>query len=57
MDYLKVTNAAKIKGVSRAAVTQAVASGKIHSKEIDGTPYILINRAFENWKPGAKQDQ
>ena len=55
MNYLKVTNAAKIKDVSRAAVNQAVVAGKIHSKEIDGTPYILINRAFENWKPGVKR--
>ncbi|KKL05928.1 hypothetical protein LCGC14_2601120 [marine sediment metagenome] len=55
MNYLKVTNAAKIKGVSRAAVTQAVASGKIHQKMIDGTPYILENRAFEVWNPGVKK--
>ncbi len=54
MDYLKVTNAAKKKNVSRAAVTQAVASKKIFQKMIDGTPHILENRAFEVWKPGKK---
>jgi predicted DNA-binding protein (UPF0251 family) len=57
LNYLKVTNAAKKKGVSRAAVTQAVAAGKIHQKLIDGTPYILENRAFENWKPGKKEGE
>ncbi len=51
MNYLKVTVAARIKGVSRAAVTQAIASGKIHSKEFGGTHLVLQNRAFENWKP------
>ncbi len=55
MNLLPINAAAKLKGASLATTNQAVVSGKIHKKEIDGTPYILINRAFENWKPGGKK--
>ena len=55
MNYISITYASKLKHVSRTAVTQAVAAGKIHQHEIKGTPHILENRAFENWKPGVKK--
>lgn len=53
--YIKASNAAKIKGVSRGCVIYAVDAKRISSAVIDGTPYILNNRAFEVWNPGVKK--
>ncbi len=55
MNYITPTTAAQIKNVSLATVNQAIESKRIHKTMIDGTPYILTNRAFENWKPGVKK--
>ena len=55
INYISITCAARIKGVSRSAVTQAVVYGKIFQEMIKDVPHILQNRAFENWKPGVKK--
>ena len=56
IDYLKITNAAKQKNVSRSAVLFAGISGKIDIREIDGTPHVIDNFKFREWKPGGKKD-
>ena len=55
LNSITITSAAKLKGVSRGAVTQAVAANKIHQTMINDVPHILQNRAFEVWKPGVKK--
>lgn len=50
-DYIRVTTAAREKGVSRAAVYYALASGKINGETIAGTVMVVKDAAFEAWQP------
>lgn len=46
-ERIKVTNAAREKGVARAAVYYALASGKITGERIAGTVMVVRDAAFE----------
>lgn len=54
IDYIRVTTAAREKGVARAAVYYALASGKIHGETIAGTVMVVRDAAFEAWLPKNK---
>lgn len=49
--HITVTKTAREKGVARAAVYYALASGKIHGERIAGTVMVVRNAAFEAWQP------
>ncbi|OQA28721.1 MAG: hypothetical protein BWY57_03467 [Betaproteobacteria bacterium ADurb.Bin341] len=53
-ERIKVTNAAREKGVARAAVYYALASGKITGERIAGTVMVVDNDKFRQWTPGRR---
>ena len=52
--YIKITTAAREKGVARAAVYFALAKGRIDMIEFDDAPFIIVNEKFRSWQPGEK---
>jgi hypothetical protein len=50
-NIIRVTTAAREKGVARAAVYYALASGKLHGEKIEGTVMVVKDAAFEAWRP------
>ena len=53
---MKVTDAAKRKNISRAAVVFASSQDKIDMVRIGGTPHVINNDKFKNWTPKGKKD-
>lgn len=53
-NIIRVTTAASEKGVARAAVYYALASGKLHGETIAGTVMVVRDAAFEAWRPKTK---
>ena len=54
--YIKITTAAREKGVARAAVYFALAKGRIDLIEFDNVPFIIVNEKFRAWQPGKKKE-
>ena len=55
MNLIKVTTAAKKKGVSRQSVYAALAFQHINGEKIDGVLFVINNRKFECWTPKGGQ--
>lgn len=51
-DIIRVTTAARIKGVSRATIYFAIASGVIDIHKVENTIHIVDNDKFRQWTPG-----
>ena len=49
--YIKLTTAAREKGVARAAVYFALAKNRIDMIEFDGVPFIIKNEKYRVWAP------
>ena len=55
LNLLKVSSAAKKKGVSRQSVYAALAYQHINGQRIDGVLFVINNRKFERWTPKGGQ--
>jgi hypothetical protein len=53
-NIIRVTTAAREKGVARGAVYYALASGKIHGHTVESTVMVVKDAAFEAWRPKTK---
>jgi len=56
-EFLKITTAARDKGVSRASVYFAIANGVLDAEKIGGTLMIVDNNKFRQWTPGKLKGQ
>lgn len=58
-DYVTVTEAAQLRGVSRAAIHELIQRGRLKSEKMFGR--VLLYRseveAFERGKPGPKREE
>jgi len=53
-DLIRITTAARQKGIARAAVYFAIATGKIDTATVDGTVMVVDNDKFRQWTPGRR---
>lgn len=50
-DYMTVTEAARLKGVSRAAIYQAIREGRLPHHRISGVTTVLARKDVEAYEP------
>lgn len=54
-EYIRVSTAAKLKGVSRGSIYHAVMQRYIDSGIIERTIYVVRNDKFEQWLPKKRE--
>lgn len=53
-ERIKVTTAARIKGVARASVLYAIYKQRLDTATVDGTVMVVDNDKFRQWTPGRR---